>query len=101
MIDNLKLRPYTHSLFYECRRAQQYRESRNGMFKVGDVVCWQVKNNKYRGCVVEVVPYHKYPRMWPGLRVRGYYRETESYVVFTSDGKYMWPRVGLLGSVSS
>lgn len=70
------------------------------MFVEGDSVEWKVRGKKYKGIVVEVVASHMYPRLWPGLKVKGYYRETESYVVFSENGKYMWPRVGMLGSVS-
>lgn len=45
---------------------------------------------------MEVVKYGMYPDFHPRLKVRGYYREHESYVVEDSKGRRYWPRVGNL-----
>jgi hypothetical protein len=66
-----------------------------GCFKLGDVV----KVGDRRGKIVEVVKFGMYPERWKGLRVRGYYREHESYIVEMQDGTHRWPRVGAITKV--
>lgn len=66
-----------------------------GRFKLGDVV----KVGGRKGKVVEVVKFGMYPRKWPTLRVRGYYREHESYILRMQDGTHRWPRVGAMEKV--
>lgn len=64
-------------------------------FFLQEEVMWMGKVTK----VVEVVPYGMYPKAQKRLRVRGYYREYESYVVEDSTGQKHWPRVGNLTKV--
>lgn len=63
-----------------------------GRFRKGEQVSWL----SHTGTIVEVVPYGMYPGKRDRLRVKGYYREYESYVVRDSKGKSYWPRVGNL-----
>lgn len=41
-----------------------------------------------------------YPRKHETLKVRGYYREHESYIVEDSKGNRRWPRVGTIRLIS-
>lgn len=63
-----------------------------GVFSLHDPIMWL----SHTGRIVEVVPYGKYPDRHPTLKVRGYYREHESYIVQDDRGKRWWPRVGNL-----
>ena len=80
-------------------RAAKWREKRMklrhaealGRFAVGDRVRW----GHCAGTVVQVVPSHRYPEPVDGLRVRGYYREDESYIVVGKKGAY-WPHASRL-----
>ncbi len=63
-----------------------------GLYRVGDVVCVRGRG----GVVIEVVPFGMYPAQRAGLRVRGYCREHESYVVRLHSGRVRWPRVGCI-----
>jgi hypothetical protein len=63
-----------------------------GLFKLGD----KFRKGNATLTIVEVVPYGMYPTMRPRLKVRGYYREHESYIVQDERGNYRWPLVGSL-----
>jgi hypothetical protein len=63
-----------------------------GCFQLGDTVSWFSKV----GRIVEVVPYGRYPKIRPCPRLRGYWREQETYVVEDVCGRRYWPRVGCL-----
>jgi len=67
-----------------------------GQYKLGQLV-WAGRD---KARVIEVISYGMYPSRRKGLRVRGYYREHESYVVKTLDGRVKWPRVGSLRPTS-
>jgi hypothetical protein len=67
-------------------------ERGKGLYKLGDLVVWCNKIVR----IVEVVPYGTYPMPQKKLRVRGYYREYESYVVEDSKGQKHWPKTGSL-----
>lgn len=77
----------------DVRLLQRRREGVARNYQVGTLVSWQhsFRHIKHRGIVVEIVPAGKYPNWWDGLKVRGYYREIESYVVRAEDGKHYWP----------
>jgi hypothetical protein len=60
--------------------------------KIGDT--FQLRGVVWR--VVEVIPFGMYPSIRPNLRVRGYYREHESYVIERENGQQRWPQVGTL-----
>jgi hypothetical protein len=64
-----------------------------GLFKLGDTF---EPREGVTLRVVEVVPYGMYPEVHPKLRVYGYYREQESYVVEDGKGNRRWPLVGSL-----
>lgn len=66
-----------------------------GRYKLGDMVQWRKKV----GTIVEVVPYGLEPHPHKALRIRGFWREWESYVVQDKKGKHFWPRVGYLSLV--
>lgn len=63
-----------------------------GRFKLGD----RFLTKKGLLTIVEVVPYGMYPDMHPHLKVYGYYRQEESYIVEDPKGYRRWPRVGYL-----
>lgn len=69
-----------------------------GRFQLGDQIHWRARAGlpEKRGVIIEVVKRGKYPsRDHKNLKLYGYYRETESYVV-EADGRQFWPRVGNL-----
>lgn len=77
----------------DVRLLQRRREAAAKNFLVGTLVSWQHSRRHmiHKGVIVEVVPAGKYPNWWDGLKVRGYYREIESYVVRAEDGRHYWP----------
>lgn len=78
------------------RLAREQREASKGRFTLGEMVEWTPQAELHYGRVVEIVPAGRYPAKRSGLRVYGYYRDHESYVVeCKGDGCY-WPRVPLL-----
>lgn len=79
-------------LSYYYKRKIPLHERGRGAFHISDAVRW----GKREGRVVEVVPYGMYPDYHARLKVRGYYREHESYVVEDVKGRRYWPRVGNL-----
>lgn len=81
------------------RLARERLEASKGRFSLGDMVEWNGWRDLHEGEIVEVIPAGRYPSKRPKLRVYGYYRDTESYVVeCTGDGCY-WPRVSSLKGV--
>lgn len=78
------------------RLARERLEASKGRLQLGDLVEWDGRQDSHYGRIVEVVPAGRYPFKRPGLRVYGYYRDHESYVVeCKGDGCY-WPRaIGL------
>lgn len=79
-------------LSYYYRHKIALCERGKGNFYLGQCVSWFGKIVR----IVEVVSYGMYPKPQKRLRVRGYYREYESYVVEDSRGRKYWPRVGNL-----
>lgn len=78
------------------RLARKRLEASKGRFQIGDLVEWTPKTELHNGRIVEIVPPGRYPAKRRGLRVYGYYRDHESYVVeCESDGCY-WPRAARL-----
>lgn len=77
----------------DVRLLQRRREGVAKNYQVGTLVSWQHSRCHmiHRGVIVEVVTAGKYPNWWDGLKVRGYYREIESYVVRAEDGRHYWP----------
>lgn len=63
-----------------------------GLFKVGDAFLAK----KGVLTIIEVVHYGEYPVLHPKMRVRGYYRQYESYVVEDEKGMRRWPHIGYL-----
>lgn len=66
-----------------------------GRFRLGEQVSWP----RHVGVITEVVLYGMYPKRHKGLKVKGYYREYESYIVMDGKGKSWWPRVGCLRTI--
>lgn len=81
-----------YPLSYYYKKKIPLSERGRDQYKLADIVSWYSRV----GRIVEVVPYGMYPIKQPRLRVRGYYREHESYVVEDEKGKRYWPRVGTL-----
>lgn len=81
-----------YPLSYYYKKKIPLSERGKERFQLGDIVTWYSNI----GRIIEVVPYGMYPVRQPRLRVRGYYREHESYVVQDSKGRRYWPRVGNL-----
>lgn len=77
----------------DTRLLQRRRAGVARHYQVGMAVTWQHSRRHmiHKGIIVEVVPAGKYPNLWGGLRVRGYYREIESYVVRAEGGLHYWP----------
>lgn len=77
----------------DARLLQRRRARVARHYQVGMAVTWQhsMRHMIHKGIIVEVVPAGKYPNWWDGLRVRGFYREIESYVVRAEDGRHYWP----------
>lgn len=77
----------------DAKSVQSHRESVARNYKIGTVVSWQhsFKHARHSGTVVEIIPAGQYPNWWDGLKVNGYYREIESYVVRAENGKHYWP----------
>lgn len=72
-----------------------------GTYTLGELVWVRGREKWHTGKIVEVVPRAMYPRSnWKGLRVRGYYRETETYIVDVLGLGYRWPRVGNLSPIN-
>lgn len=66
-----------------------------GRYRLGERVSWA----SHTGVVIEVIPYGRYPGKRKGLRVKGYYREYESYIVMDDKENSWWPRVGCLRTI--
>lgn len=66
-----------------------------GRYKIGNIVKW----GKYTGCVVDIVPYGRYPKKQYKIRLQGYWREMESYIVMDIFGKCWWPKVGSINPI--
>lgn len=79
-------------LSYYYKNKIALHERGQGRFHLHDHVQWLGHSGK----VVEVVKYGMYPDWHLHLKVRGYYREHESYIVEDDRGKRWWPRVGNL-----
>lgn len=82
-------------LSYYYRNKIPLHERGKGYLRIGDSVTWLGRKGK----IVEIVPYGMYPKKHPSLKVKGYYREFESYIVADSEGRRYWPRVGNLKKV--
>lgn len=64
-----------------------------GLFKIGE----QFKTpDGHTLTIIEIVAYGMYPNEHPKLRVYGYFRQHESYVVRDESGNRRWPLVGSL-----
>ena len=84
--------PLMQSLRYFYRHSIPLNTRGVGRFKIGN----SFDTGKDTLRIVEIVPYGMYPDMHPRLKVWGYYRQEESYVVEDIRGNRRWPRVGYL-----
>lgn len=84
----MRLPPLSH--FYR-HKVPLYERGAGRFHLLDPVTC-----GKRQGRIVEVVLFGMYPALHATLRVRGYYREHESYIVEDERGKRWWPRVGTL-----
>ena len=83
-------------LSYYYRNKIPLSERGKGRFNLLDIVQWKSK----KGMIIEIVPYGMYPMKHERLKVRGYYREHESYIVVDTEGNMWWPRVGTIHLIS-
>lgn len=74
------------------KKGMLYSSRGSGICQLGDKVRWLGKE----GTVIEIIPYGMYPQLQERLKVCGYYREYESYIVEDAKGQRYWPRVGSL-----